>query len=65
MPQDQYEVAIVGAGIIGLAHAYLAAKAGRSVVVFERNSSAIGASLRNFGLIWPIGQPAGALHCQP
>jgi FAD dependent oxidoreductase TIGR03364 len=64
MPQDQYEVAIVGAGIIGLAHAYLAAKAGRSVVVFERNPSAIGASLRNFGLIWPIGQPAGALHCQ-
>jgi FAD dependent oxidoreductase TIGR03364 len=62
MPRDQFEIAIVGAGIIGLAHAYLAAKAGRSVVVFERNPSAIGASLRNFGLIWPIGQPAGALY---
>ncbi len=56
------EVAIVGGGILGLAHAYMLAWRGRKVVLFERGPRASGASVRNFGMVWPIGQPAGEMH---
>ena len=47
----QYDLAVVGGGIIGLAHAYLAARKGLKVVVIERDGAATGASVRNFGFI--------------
>lgn len=53
------DVAIVGSGIAGLAHAYMALKKGLRVVLFERDTHAVGASIRNFGLLWPIGQAPG------
>lgn len=54
---------VVGAGIVGLATARALALKGYSVQVFEQTPKALGASIRNFGMIWPIGQPAG-LHYQ-
>ena len=55
-----YDLIVVGAGIVGLAHAYTAATRGRSVLVIERDGACLGASIRNFGFVTITGQRAGA-----
>ena len=54
-----YDVAIVGAGICGLAHALAAARRGKRVVVIDRDAQANGASIRNLGFITVTGQQSG------
>jgi FAD dependent oxidoreductase TIGR03364 len=62
MSQPLYDTAVVGAGIIGLATEYQLARRGKKVIVFERGAKAQGASVRNFGMLWPIGQPIGEMY---
>lgn len=61
MQHGPYDVAIVGAGIVGLAHALAAARDGRRVVVVDRDAQANGASIRNFGFVTVTGQEQGAV----
>jgi glycine/D-amino acid oxidase-like deaminating enzyme len=53
------DVIVVGAGIVGLAHALAAVRAGARVTVVDRDARANGASIRNFGFITVTGQEQG------
>ncbi len=56
---QHFDLIVVGAGIVGLAHAYTAASRGLKVCVVERDAACVGASIRNFGFITVTGQGAG------
>lgn len=59
MTSSTFDLAVIGGGVIGLAHATVAARAGKRVCVIERDARANGASIRNFGFITVTGQERG------
>ncbi|WP_198671403.1 TIGR03364 family FAD-dependent oxidoreductase [Desertihabitans aurantiacus] len=51
MTEEQRDLVVVGAGVVGMAHAVTALRRGMSVTVLDRDAEAVGASVRNFGHI--------------
>ncbi len=51
MNTAQFDLIIVGAGILGLSAAIQAAEQGLKVQVFEKDAHAVGATRRNFGMV--------------
>ncbi len=54
-----YDLVVVGAGIVGLAHALAGIRRGMRVAVLERDARACLASVRNFGFVTVTGQAEG------
>jgi FAD dependent oxidoreductase TIGR03364 len=56
------DLVVVGAGVVGLSHAWHAVRAGLRVVVVERDERAVGASVRNFGHVCTTAQAGEVLE---
>lgn len=54
-----YDVIVIGAGVLGVFHAYFAAMRGLRVLLIERNELPRDASVRNFGWCIPSAMPPG------
>jgi FAD dependent oxidoreductase TIGR03364 len=52
----RFDLAVVGAGIVGLATALAGTRRGLRVIVIDRDARAHGASVRNFGFVTVSGQ---------
>ena len=56
---------MVGAGIIGTWHALELLAAGFSVDHLDADAAPVGASVRNFGLVWVSGRRSGTSWRSP
>lgn len=55
MEKTKFDLAIVGAGVLGAFHAYHAIQKGLSVALIEKDLAPAGASTQNFGQVVPSG----------
>ncbi|MFC5190127.1 TIGR03364 family FAD-dependent oxidoreductase [Algoriphagus aquatilis] len=56
---NQKSAIVIGAGIVSMSMTRALQAKGWKVTVIERHPKAQGASVRNFGMVWPVGQPQG------
>jgi D-hydroxyproline dehydrogenase subunit beta len=54
---ERWDAVIVGGGIAGSSLAWHLYRAGLRVALLERSARPEGASVRNFGMVWVVGQP--------
>ena len=59
MRGDDYDVVVIGAGLVGGAVAYGLARAGQRVAVLDEEDATYRASRGNFGLVWVQGKGVG------
>ena len=52
---NEFDVIVIGGGILGIAHAYHSLQAGLKVALIERHATPRGATVRNFGQVVPSG----------
>lgn len=52
---QQFDLIIIGGGILGTAHAWHALEKGLKVLILERDNYPLGATVRNFGQVVPSG----------
>jgi FAD dependent oxidoreductase TIGR03364 len=48
---DNYDLIVVGGGVLGTFHAFFASKKGLNVLLLERDTQSMGATVQNFGMI--------------
>lgn len=59
MQSRHYDCIIIGAGVLGSFHAYHAAQMGLKVLLLEKDSQPMEATVRNFGMVIPSGMSQG------
>ena len=58
MASKHFDLIVVGSGVLGTFHALSAAKKGMRVLLAEKDSYPINATVRNFGQVVPSGMPS-------
>ncbi len=62
MGDSEWDVVVIGAGVLGAFHAYFAGRKGLRTLLLERHDGPQSASVRNFGMLAAGAQPPGEWH---